>query len=198
MVSAAPCVWMLRLAWLGALPGGKGARAKAIGKVRTGGKRCPPGNRTPGFASMLWIGTHDVKLPQRHRANVATLRHFRPRPKASQMARAHLLRHLLYRSRILWRVAVHSLQPAVRVGKNRRHIHFATDDLDICSGFAGTRGLHGLVELAKCGHPRRVPIRASERPWQFGVVPRPKIVVGPVRIFFQRPLDQITAVVEDE
>ena len=34
-------------------------------------------------------------------------------------------RHLLYRSRILWRVAVHSLQPAVRVGENRRHIHFA-------------------------------------------------------------------------
>src|SRR6266849_1026230 len=27
---------------------------------RTGGKRRPPGNRIPGFASMLWIGAHDV------------------------------------------------------------------------------------------------------------------------------------------
>ena len=107
-------------------------------------------------------------------------------------------RHLLYRSKMLWRVAVHGLQPAVRVGKDRRHIHFAADDLDICPGFVGTRGLHRLVEFTEGGHPRRVPIRASERLRQFGVVPGRKIVVSPVRVFFQRPLNEIAAIVEDE
>ena len=43
-----------------------------------------------------------------------------------------------------------------------------------------------------------IPIRASERLRQFGVVPRREIVVGPVRVFFQRPLDEIAAIVEDE
>ena len=57
-------------------------------------------------------------------------------------------RHLLYRSRMLWRVAVHGLQPAVRVGKSRRHVHFAADDLDIGPGFAGARSLHRFIELA--------------------------------------------------
>jgi hypothetical protein len=63
-------------------------------------------------------------------------------------------RHLLYRSRILWRLAVHGLQPAVRVGEGRRHVHFAADDFDIGSGFAGAGRLHRFIELAKRGHPR--------------------------------------------
>jgi len=80
-------------------------------------------------------------------------------------------------SSILWRLAVHGLQPAVRVGEGRRHVHFAADDFDIGSGFAGAGRLHRFIELAKRGHPRCIPIRASERLRQFSVVPRCEIVV---------------------
>ena len=38
------------------------------------------------------------------------------------------------------------------VGKSRWHVHLATDYFDIGSGFASARGLHCLVEFAKCGH----------------------------------------------
>jgi hypothetical protein len=79
-------------------------------------------------------------------------------------------------------------------GEGRGHIHFAADDLDIGAGFAGACSLHRLVEFAKRLHTRRVPLGAPERLGQVGVVPGREVVVSPVRVFFQRALNQITAI----
>ena len=84
------------------------------------------------------------------------------------------------------------------VGKGRWHIHLAADDFDVGPCFAGARGLHRLVELAKRGYTRCIPVSASERLRQFGVVPRREVVVSPVRVLFQRTLNEIAAIVEDE
>lgn len=83
-------------------------------------------------------------------------------------------------------------------GEGRRHIHFAANDLDIRPGFAGACGLHCLVELAKRGHTRRIPIFASQRLRQFGIVPGCEVVIRPVRIFLQRALDELATIVEYE
>ena len=85
--------------------------------------------------------------------------------RSSQMAKANLLSPSgCFVSVILWRVAVHRLQPAVGEGKGRRHIHFATHDFDIGPGFAGARGLHRFIEFAERGHTRRDTNRRIRAP----------------------------------
>lgn len=59
----------------------------------------------------------------------------------------------------------------MRIGKSWRHVHLAADNLDIRPGFASVRGVCCLIELAKSGHSRRIPIRAAERLRQVGVIP---------------------------
>src|SRR5258707_5361088 len=52
--------------------------------------------------------------------------------------------------------------------------------------------------LAKRSHSRGIPMVASERLWQIGIVPRREVIVGPIRVLFQRAFDQVAAIVEYE
>src|SRR6478736_2638174 len=120
-------------------------------------------------------------------------------PPSLKMAEAWLLSPSAVSGlQILRRVAVHSLKLAMGEGEDWRHVHFAANDLDIRSGLAGACGLHCLVEFAERGYARSVPICASQRFRQFGVVPRREVVVRPVRTFLQRALDEVAIVVEHE
>jgi hypothetical protein len=65
-------------------------------------------------------------------------------------------RHLL---RSEWPLA----DPDRRVGESRWRLHFAADDLDIRPGFAGARGLHRFIKLAKRGQARGEPVGTTER-----------------------------------
>jgi hypothetical protein len=69
-------------------------------------------------------------------------------------------------------------------GKDRRHIHLAGNDFDVRAGIVSARRLHRIAEFAKRGHTRGIPVRASKRFRQFGVVPWCEVVVRPVRVLF--------------
>jgi hypothetical protein len=56
------------------------------------------------------------------------------------------------------RIAVHSLQPAVCVGKSRRHVHLAADDFDVGPGFVSRGPTSRCIELAERSHSRSEPV----------------------------------------
>src|SRR5271156_4201832 len=98
----------------------------------------------------------------------------------------------------LRRVAVHGPQTTMRVGEGWRHVHTSADDFDVDASFAFAGRFHCGVEFTDCLHARREPVGAPHRPWQFRIFPLRKIVVGPVWVFFESPLDEIAAVIENK
>src|SRR5580693_8705682 len=102
------------------------------------------------------------------------------------------------RAATLGRVAVHGCQPVMSEGEDGRHVHSFADNLDIGAGFAFTGGFHRRVEFAERCDPRGEPFGASKRARQFRISPVREVVVGPIWIFLERPLDQIAVVVENK
>jgi len=83
-------------------------------------------------------------------------------------------------------------------GERRRHIQFAADDLNIRTGFTRACRFHRVIELAERDHARRKPVGAAKRLRQFRIFPGCEVVVGPIRVLLQRPLDQISFIIENK
>src|ERR1700749_2983037 len=137
----------------------------------------PPSIRAPRTYAGVWPVS-----PDRDRGSRAGCLPMRPTTQAATSGR----------------VAVHGCQPVMSEGEDGRHVHSSTDNLDIGAGFAFTGGFHRRVEFAERCDPRGEPIGASERARQFRISPVREVVVGPVGIFLERPLDQISVVVENK
>src|SRR5712691_7790036 len=86
----------------------------------------------------------------------------------------------------------------MREGETSRHIHTSADDLDVCARCTLAGRLHCGVELADRLDARCYPVSASQGPRQICITPFCQIVVGPVWVYFQRPLHEIAIVVENE
>src|ERR1700691_2202952 len=86
----------------------------------------------------------------------------------------------------------------MREGESLGHVHSPADDLNVCARFTLAGRFHCGVELANrlnaCGYP----VSASQRVRQVCIAPFCEIVVGPVWVWFQRPLYHIAVVVENK
>lgn len=83
-------------------------------------------------------------------------------------------------------------------GESRRIIRLASDDLDVASRLR--RGGPGqcVVKLAERGNLGREPSLATQRGGHSVIVPGSEVVVDPVRIRLERPLDHVPVVIEDK
>ena len=80
----------------------------------------------------------------------------------------------------------------------RMQPYLAANNLDVAGGLApGRRGQRG-VELAERCDLGREPASAAECRGQRVIVPGRQIVVNPIWILLERPLDHVALVVEDE
>ena len=80
----------------------------------------------------------------------------------------------------------------------RREVHPASDHLDVAGRFARGGPGHRSVELAEGGDFRREPAPAAQGGGQVMIVPGGEVVVDPIRIRLECPLDHVALVVEDE
>src|SRR5260370_10878758 len=83
-------------------------------------------------------------------------------------------------------------------GETRREVHPASDNLDVARRFPRRGTGQGGVELAERGNFRREPTPATQGGGQGVIVPGGEVVVDPIRIRLERPLDHVALVVEDE
>src|SRR5438874_13096498 len=86
----------------------------------------------------------------------------------------------------------------MREGETLGHIHSSADDFDVCARFAFAGCYQRGIELAQRFDTRGKPIGASESVRHICVTPFCQVVVGPIWIWFQRPLHHIAIVVETE
>src|SRR5580704_1627126 len=83
-------------------------------------------------------------------------------------------------------------------GETCREISSSANHFDVTGRFGGTCLCQRVIELAERRHLGGEPILAAQGGWQQMVVPGGQVVVFPIRIFFECPLDHVTLVVEDE
>src|ERR1700751_4720839 len=86
------------------------------------------------------------------------------------------------------------------MGRNepRRVVRFAFDDLDVARGITlggpGQRGIEFTERADFC----REPTLAAQGGGKSMIVPGGEVVVDPIRIRLERPLDHVSLVVEDK
>src|SRR6516165_11214893 len=95
-------------------------------------------------------------------------------------------------------IPVQGVEALMGHGESRREVHPATDDLDVACRLArGGPGQRG-VELTERGDFRREPAPAAQGGGQGVIVPGGEVIVDPIWIRLERPLDHVALVVEDE
>ena len=83
-------------------------------------------------------------------------------------------------------------------GQHRREVHPASDNLDVARRFPRRGPGQGGIEFAERGNACREPTPAAQGSGQGVIVPGGEVVVDPIRIRLERPLDHVAPVVEDE
>ena len=69
---------------------------------------------------------------------------------------------------------------------------------NVCSAVCLFCSLQGIIQFAAGGDASREPALATKRVWYFRIVPRSHVVIGEVGISAEKPLNQVTVVVEHE